>query len=391
VKFTYRHTLHACYLGYVTQAINNNLAPLLFIVFQNQFGLSTEMLGRLILLNFTTQIVADLVAVRYVDRIGYRRSALIAHLLSALGLISLGILPFLLPSPYVGLCLATIIYGWGGGFIEVLISPIVESLPGDAKASAMSLLHSFYCWGQMLVVIVTTVLVRLLGANHWYILPFLWALIPATNFFRFTKVPLRVLVPEEQQMPIRELFRSPSFLIALLLMLSAGASELTMSQWSSYFAEQGLQVPKMIGDLIGPGLFALFMGTGRTIYGVWGERIDLRKALLFTSALCVLCYLLTVFAPHPLLSLAGCSLTGSSVSLMWPGTFSLSARAFPFGGTAIFGDLGGSLGPWSAGLVADLTERGLHAGLLTASVFPLALLIGVQLFSPKKVTEESKA
>ena len=372
MKFTYRHTLHACYLGYVTQAINNNLAPLLFIVFQNQFGLSTEMLGRLILLNFTTQIVADLVAVRYVDRIGYRRSALIAHLLSALGLISLGILPFLLPSPYVGLCLATIIYGWGGGFIEVLISPIVESLPGDAKASAMSLLHSFYCWGQMLVVIVTTVLVRLLGANHWYILPFLWALIPATNFFRFTKVPLRVLVPEEQQMPIRELFRSPSFLIALLLMLSAGAS-------------------------CGPGLFALFMGIGRTIYGVWGERIDLRKAFLFTSALCVLCYLLTVFAPHPLLSLAGCSLTGFSVSLMWPGTFSLSARAFPFGGTAMFGilaifvDLCGSLGPWSAGLVADLTERGLHAGLLTASVFPLALLIGVQLFSPKKVTEESKA
>ena len=279
----------------------------------------------------------------------------------------------------------------------MLISPIVESLPGDAKASAMSLLHSFYCWGQMLVVIVTTVLVRLLGANHWYILPFLWALIPATNFFRFTKVPLRVLVPEEQQMPIRELFRSPSFLIALLLMLSAGASELTMSQWSSYFAEQGLQVPKMIGDLIGPGLFALFMGIGRTIYGVWGERIDLRKALLFTSALCVLCYLLTVFAPHPLLSLAGCSLTGFSVSLMWPGTFSLSARAFPFGGTAmfgilaIFGDLGGSLGPWSAGLVADLTERGLHAGLLTASVFPLALLIGVQLFSPKKGHERKQS
>ncbi|HEY5466174.1 MAG TPA: MFS transporter, partial [Clostridia bacterium] len=374
---------------------------LLFIVFQEDFGISFEMIGRLILINFSVQIAADFFAVKYVDRIGYRAAAVAAHIFSAAGLIALGVLPRLLPTPYVGIVIAVVVYAIGGGLIEVLISPIVESLPGEAKASAMSLLHSFYCWGQMGVVLVTTAFIKILGADIWFLLPILWSLVPIFNLFRFLKVPLMPAIPDEHKTPVRQLLNSRVFLTAMLLMVCAGAAELTMSQWSSLFAEKGLHVPKFVGDLLGPCLFAVLMGTGRTLYGVWGHKINLKKALLASGILCVACYAVTVFVQIPIVSLLGCALCGLSVSLMWPGTFSLSAASHPMGGTAmfgilaIFGDIGGAVGPWLVGLFSDLSQKsarlvalgssyglsaeqvGLKTGLLIAMVFPVALVVGI--------------
>ncbi|MHC1748154.1 MAG: sugar MFS transporter [Cellulosilyticaceae bacterium] len=402
MKYTYKHTMKACYLGYITQAIINNLAPLLFIIFQDAFSISFEMIGRLILINFGTQIIADIMAVKFVDKIGYRISAVLAHVLCAVGLIALGILPNVLQNPYLGLVIAVMIYALGGGLIEVLVSPIVEALPGDAKESAMSLLHSFYCWGQVGVVLITTLVIKIVGTQIWPLLPIMWSLIPIYNLFKFMKVPLVPLVHEEDKLPLKALLSTNVFWIALLLMMCAGASELTMSQWSSLFAEKGLQVPKMIGDLLGPCLFAVLMGIGRTIYGLWGDRIELTKALSFSGILCVACYGITIFSKNPFISLLGCAVCGLSVSLMWPGTFSLTAKAFPRGGTmmfgvmAIFGDIGAAIGPWSAGVVSDLAQKsqallkaspniapeqlGLKIGLLVAIIFPLLMVIGTLSF-----------
>ncbi len=406
-KYTFKHTLRACFTGFITQAVVNNLAPLLFIVFQDKYNISFEMVGRLILINFGTQIAADYVAARYADKIGYRRAAVLAHIFCAIGLIGLGVLPAIMPNPYTGLMIAAVIYAAGGGFIEVLISPIVESLPGDEKASAMSLVHSFYCWGQMAVVLFTTLLLKALGEDIWFLLPVMWSIIPIYNLFQFLKVPLMPTVPEEEKTPVRELFKTRTFLLALILMMCAGSSELTMSQWSSLFAEKGLQVPKILGDLLGPFLFALFMGIGRTLYANLGHKINLRSALVVSGALCVVCYAVTIFVQLPIISLLGCAVCGLSVSLMWPGTLSLTAGAWPKGGTAmfgllaIFGDLGAAVGPWLSGLISDLTlkapklvdigrvyglnpdQLGMKAGLLSAMIFPIMLIVGLSMLRKK--------
>lgn len=399
----FKSTVFACYRGYITQGIVNNLSPLFFVLFQNKFGISYSLISALILCNFVTQVITDMLSVKYVDRIGYRKSAVIAHALAFLGLVMQGTLPNVLPAPYVGLVLATIVNGVGGGLIEVIISPIVDSCPGDAKASAMSLLHSFYCWGQVGVVLITTLLLRLIGEDLWFIIPIFWSLLPLYNLFRFLKVPLMPTVPEEEKTPLKTLFTSKIFLVALLLMLCAGASELAMSQWSSLFAERALGVTKVIGDLLGPCLFAVFMGIGRTIYGVWGEKIHLTGAMVFCAALCILCYLGTALFENPWLSLLSCALCGFSVSLMWPGTFSLTSAAYPKGGTAMFGilavlgDVGCSVGPALMGAVSgavsgnaniaasfpNLTadQLGLKSGMLFSAVFPAFILIGVLLLT----------
>lgn len=394
MRYTYKHTLRACYLGYITQAIVNNLAPLLFIIFQNQYHISFEMIGRLILINFGTQIVADILSVKYVDRIGYRKAAVMAHIFCSIGLMSLGVLPLIMPVPYMGLVIAVMIYAIGGGIIEVLVSPIVEFLPGDEKASAMSLLHSFYCWGQVGVVLLTTLLLKVIGSSYWFVLPILWAFIPLYNIKNFLKVPIIEPHEDAPTMSIDELLSTRGFVIALLLMLCAGASEITMSQWSSLFAEKGLQVPKVVGDLLGPCFFAVLMGIGRSIYGIWGHKINLNRALMASGILCVICYAVTIFVQNPFISLLGCAVTGLSVSLMWPGTFSLTSATYPMGGTAmfgmlaIFGDIGAAVGPWIAGVVSDAVGLGLKAGLLVAIVFPIMLVIGVMLL--KKLNIQSK-
>ncbi len=411
---TFTATRRACYTGYVTQAIVNNLAPLLFIVFQTRYTVPLEMLGRLVLLNFLTQLVTDIVAVKYVDRFGYRRPLVLAHMLAALGLIMLSLAPTLtpavFPNVYSGLCAAIVIYAIGGGLLEVLVSPVVEALPSPAehKAAAMSLLHSFYCWGQVSVVAGSTLLLAVIGQSSWQLLPLVWALVPLINLTAFLKVPLPPIVAEEHRTPLRRLFSAPAFAAALVLMLCAGAAELTMSQWSSLFVEEGLGVSKIWGDLAGPCLFAVLMGIGRMIYGVFGTRIPIVPALIGCGALGTVCYLLTVFSASPVISLIGCVICGLSVSLLWPGTFSLTAARFPFGGTAMFGvlavmgDAGAALGPWVAGAVAQGAQTataagsgmlgaiaaylpddggsGLRVGLLIGTAFPVVVAITTVIF-----------
>ena len=393
----YKRTKYAAYTATITQAVVCAIAPLLFIIFQSEFGLTDEQTGRLILINFGTQIVADIIATKYADRIGYRPSILAAHVLCALGLVSMSIFPLIFPSPYIGLCISAVLYAAGGGFIEVLNSPIVEAMPGDEKASAMSLLHSFFCWGTAFAILITTSVLKIFGNGVWYCLPVCWAIVPIIGLVLFSKAPISSPAPEGQGMAISDLLKQSPFWIAMLMMMCAGSSELTMSQWASLFAEKGLQVNKFWGDLLGPFLFAITMGTGRALYGHYGSRIDIKKALTALSAMCVVCYTLAVFG-NPVFSLIGCALCGFSVSLMWPGTLSATAAIYPLGGTAmfgilaIFGDIGASVGPWLAGAVSDLMQAniglmekmqaataldpsqiGLKAGLLVGLIFPFAL------------------
>lgn len=379
----------------ISQAIVNNLAPLLFIIFKENFGVSDEQLGRLILFNFGTQIVADIVSTRFVDRIGFRVSTVLAQSFCTLGLVLMGVLPQVMANTYPGLCVAAIFYAFGGGIIEVVVSPIIESLPGDEKTRAMSLAHSFYCWGQMAVVAITTLSLWAFGKRIWTLLPFCWALIPFLTLFAFLKVPLMPTVPEEKRTKLGVLLKNRAFGIGMIMMICSGSSELSMSQWASLFVEESLGVSKVLGDLLGPCMFAFTMALGRVYFGIRGEKIDLEKTLMLSSALCVVCYVCAVFVPA--LTLLGCALCGLSVAIMWPGTISNGARRFPLAGTAMFGvyaicgDIGCSSGPWLAGFVSDLMQKsqrlidfgqargiapdalGLKAGLLAASVFPLIL------------------
>ena len=381
-RWNYNHTLYASYLGYVCQAIVNNLAPLLFLTLQRTYGISLGQITLLVTFNFGVQLLVDLASTLFVDRLGYRRCAVIAHVCCALGLAGLAVLPELLPHPYVGLLAAVCLYAVGGGLIEVLISPIVEACPTEKKDAAMSLLYSFYCWGCVLVIALSTAFLALLGSDSWRMLPLLWALVPAANAMLFSRVPVNSLTPEGGGMSVRELLRSSGFWLLALLMVCAGASELSMSQWASAFAEKGLGISKTLGDLAGPCFFAVLMGLARVLYAAFSDRISLLGFMRGSCVLCVASYLLAVFAPHPALALLGCGLCGLSVGILWPGVFSIAAGRMPAGGTALFallalgGDLGCSSGPTLVGFVSERAGGVLQAGLLAAILFPLVLLAG---------------
>ena len=399
-SLTYVATRRSAHAGYVVQAVVNNLAPLLFVVFHTSLDVPVAQLGVLASLNFGVQLLTDLVAVRVVDRVGYRRPLVLAHALAALGLVLLAVLPLVLGSPFVGLCLAVVVYGVGGGLLEVLVSPVVEHLPSpsETKATGMALAHSFYCWGQLAVVVVTTALLALLGTDLWPVLPVLWAVVPLVNLAFLLRVPMPPTVPDEHRTPLRSLFGTPLFLAALVLMATGGAAELTMAQWSSFFAEQGTGVPKEVGDLLGPGLFALLMGLGRAAYGLWGHGVPLRPLLAASGAAAAVCYVVAATASVPAVSLVACALCGLAVALLWPGTFSLTAARFPLGGAAMFavlalaGDAGGTFGPLGAGLLADLaggplaglatalppdTGTGLRVGMLLSALVPAVFAVTV--------------
>lgn len=406
-KFTYKNTIIACYIGYITQAIGLNFTPILFTIFQEKFSLSFSELGSLIVMNFVTQIFTDIVSAKYVDRIGFRRAAVPSHILCALGLIFMFVLPSVLPDAYIALAIATIVYAIGGGMIEVVVSPIVDSLPSDDSSGAMSLLHSFYCWGQLGVVLLTTLALKIFGNDIWGVLALLWAVVPIVNVFNFLKVPLPETKPETKT-PIRRLISNRFFLLAMLLMVAAGAAEQVIAQWSSLFAQTGLKVDKVVGDILGPSLFAVFMIIGRTYYGVKSDKLDLRKTLILSSILCVVCYLITSLSPSPIISLAGCALTGLSVSLMWPGMLSFASENFPNGGAAmfgvlaIFGDLGCSVGPMLTGIISDTAQKvpsvigyasslgleieqlTLKAGILSGIIFPVVMIVALMLFKDNK-------
>lgn len=390
MKSKYQKTLIACYLGFITQAITANFAPLLFLTFHRTYQIS---LGRIAFIStafFFTQLLVDLFCAKYVDRIGYRRSVIASEVFSAAGLIGLAFLPSLLPDSYVGILISVIIYAMGSGLIEVLVSPIVEACPFDNKDSVMSLLHSFYCWGSVGVILLSTIFFAIFGIENWRILACIWALIPLYNTFNFISCPIESLTEEGEGLSIRQLCHIPIFWIALILMVCAGASEISMAQWASAYVESALGISKSIGDIIGPCLFAVMMGMSRSFYGKYGENIDLMKFMIGSGALCLVCYLLSALAPLPFLNLVGCAVCGFSVGIMWPGTISIASKKIPLGGTAMFallamaGDLGGSVGPGIVGFVTQNANDNLKVGMLAGCVFPTVLVLSVLLLKRKR-------
>lgn len=384
MKDKYQNTMYACFVGYIVQAIVNNFVPLLFLTFESSYGIPLSQITMLITFNFGIQLLVDLLSAKFVDKIGYRVSIVMAHIFAALGLAGLVVLPDLLPNAFAGLLIAVVIYAIGGGLIEVLISPIMESCPSENKEKAMSLLHSFYCWGHVGVVLLSTLFFWFFGIADWKILALLWVIIPVCNGILFCKVPIAPLIEEgEIGMSLRELCKNRIFWILMLMMMCAGASEQAVSQWASTFAEQGLGVSKTIGDLAGPMSFAILMGSARAFYGKFGDRIDLDKFMQASSLLCIVSYLCISLSPLPLFSLIGCSLCGLSVGIMWPGTFSKASVALRNGGTAMFallalaGDVGCSGGPTLVGFVTGLASDDLKKGILAGILFPILLIVGI--------------
>lgn len=381
MKNNYNLTIFSCFVGYITQAIVNNFIPLLFVTMQSSYNIPLSQITLLVTINFGVQLLTDFLATYFVDRIGYRVSIVAAHVFSAAGLLLLPVLPNVM-DPFAGILTAVIIYAIGGGLLEVLVSPIMESCPTDNKESAMSLLHSFYCWGHVGVVLLSTVFFHVAGIESWPILSCIWAAIPIVNGILFTQAPIAPIIADgEKGMTFKELFRSNIFWLLMLMMVCSGASEQAVSQWASTFAEQGLGISKAAGDLAGPMAFAIFMGSARAFYGKFGEKMNLDRFMKGSLILCAGSYLLISLSPLPILSLVGCALCGLSVGILWPGTFSKAAVALRRGGTAMFallalaGDLGCSGGPSLVGMVANAVGGDLKTGILAAIIFPVVLLL----------------
>lgn len=390
MKYSYDCTMRACFTGYIVQAIVNNFVPLLFLTFQRTYHIPLQQITLLVTFNFGIQLLTDLLSVAFVDRMGYRASMVLAHILSALGLICLTVLPEWMGHPFAGILISVIVYAVGGGLLEVLVSPVVEACPSTHKEKAMSMLHSFYCWGHVGVVLFSSIFFKLAGIENWKLLAVLWAVIPILNALIFTRVPIAPVLSEgEEGMTIGTLFQNRTFWLLFVMMICAGASEQSVSQWASLFAEKGLGISKTAGDLAGPMAFAVLMGASRAFYGNYGEKINLDRFMAVSSVLCILSYLCLVFMPVPVLSLAGCALCGLSVGILWPGTFSRASKALPAGGTALFallalgGDIGCSGGPTLVGMVSGMCKGNLKAGILAALIFPVLLLIGAK-FETKK-------
>ncbi|MCI7418770.1 MAG: MFS transporter [Clostridium sp.] len=388
MKNNYKMTMYACFIGYIVQAVVNSFVPLLFVTFQTKYHIPLTQITLLITVNFVIQLVVDLLSAGFVDKIGYRASAIIAHACAGTGIFLLTILPELFSYPFYGILLAVMVYAIGGGLIEVLISPILEACPTDNKESAMSLLHSFYCWGCTGVVLLSTLFFAVFGTSHWKILALIWVLLPTANLLLFTKVPIYSLHEEgESGMSISELFRVKVFWLLMAMMLCAGASEQAVSQWASTFAEKGLHIQKTVGDLVGPMMFSVLMGLSRLIYGKYGEKFNLDRFMKGSCVLCVASYLCISLVPVPIVGLIGCAICGFSVGIMWPGTFSKASAAIKRGGTVLFamlalaGDLGCSGGPTLVGFVSSAFSGNLRLGILTAIVFPVLLLAGLCTFS----------
>ena len=386
----YNKTKIACYMGFITQAIAANFAPLLFLKFHTDYNIP---LGNIALIStcfFFSQLLVDLFCARFVDKIGYRVCVVTSEVCSAVGLICLAFLPELLPNPFTGIIISVIIYAIGSGLIEVLCSPIVEACPFDNKEATMSLLHSFYCWGSVGTILISTLFFAVFGIDSWRVLAMLLALVPAVNIYNFATCPIEYLVDDGEGMSIPALFKTPLFWIAIVLMVCSGASELSMSQWASAYAEAALGLSKTLGDLLGPCLFAVAMGISRVFYGKYGEKVNLSKFMVASGLLCVICYVLASLFTNPVVGLIGCILCGFSVGIMWPGTLSISSKKFPAGGTAMFallamaGDLGGSIGPGIVGNVTQMAGDNIRSGMTVGLIFPIVLVVGLVLFDKLK-------
>ncbi|MBR5246612.1 MAG: MFS transporter [Clostridia bacterium] len=401
-KRTFTGTKIACYSGYIVQGIINNIAPLLFVIFNDKFNITLSKLSLLITINFATQLFVDTISIKFVDKIGYKPLAVISQGVAFLGLACLGILPNIISNAYAGIVFSIILSAIGSGITEVIISPIVESIPGEKKTAEMSLLHSFYCWGQVIVVLLTTIIIKLLGNDLWYITPIIWSVIPLANTINFIGVPIKPNLTSEEKTPFFKMLFSKQFLLLIVIMICSGASEIGMSQWSSYFAEAGLKVSKITGDILGPCLFAILMGSGRMIFGFVGEKINLKTALTISAGLCALSYLGTCFIRSQIISLLTCAFTGITVSIMWPATLSLAARHFPKGGGSMYsvlalsGDTGCTLGPWFISFMTikmstnSVSGEALKTGLGFGAIFPIMMIVAISMLTVSNKSIDKK-
>ena len=386
----YKKTLIACYLGFITQAISANFVPLLFLTFRSNYGITLEKIAMIPLVFYLTQLLIDLAATKFADKIGYRACVIASQLLSAVGLVLMAILPDVFPVPFMRILISVVLYAIGSGLIEVLVSPIVEACPFENKDGTMSLLHSFYCWGAMGVVLGSTFFFAIFGVENWKILTFIWALVPLYNTFNFINCPIERLVEDGNCMGIRKLLKTPIFWLMIILMVCSGASEVSMAQWASAFTESAIGVSKTVGDLAGPCLFAMFMGISRVIYGKFSEKLDLVKVMLVCGIMCVGCYLLASLSTLPILALAGCAFCGLAVGIMWPGSISISSQTCPRGGTAMFaflalaGDLGAMVSPTMVGGISEMAGGNLKTGLLAGTVFPIVLVFTLAILKKRQ-------
>ncbi len=383
IQYNYKKTLTACYLGFVTQAISANFVPLLFVTFVNTYGISLKKLAMIPMVFYLTQLFVDLAATKFADKIGYRACVTASQVLSAAGLALMAFLPEMLSVPFAGIIISVVFYAIGSGLIEVLVSPIVEACPFENKDGVMSLLHSFYCWGAMAVILGSTVFFTLFGVDNWKILAIIWALIPLYNTFNFINCPIERLTQDGNQMGVRNLLKTPIFWLMIILMVCSGASEAAMAQWASAFTESALGVSKTVGDLAGPCMFAMFMGISRVLYGKFSEKLNLDKVMLICGIMCVSCYLTASLSSLPVFGLAGCALCGLAVGIMWPGSISISSQNCPKGGTAMFaflalaGDLGATVSPAMVGSVSNMARGNLKTGLFAATIFPVILVVSL--------------
>lgn len=388
IKNNFRHTIYACYVAYSTQALIVNFPPLLFLIFNEQFDIPLTQITWLITLNFLVQLTMDFLSSKFVDKIGYRTCMIAAHAFCATGLIGMAVLPTILP-PFTGLLISVVIYAMGGGVIEVLTSPIVEASPADNKAAAMSLLHSFYCWGMVAVIVLSTLFFTVFGKENWQILCCIWAILPLFNIFYFTQVPINTLTEEGEGMTPGQLAKSGLFWLFVILMISSGAAEQAMAQWASAFAESGLKVSKTVGDLAGPCLFSVMMGIVRLFYGKYSEKVDLLKFIIASAVLCIISFIITSISPWPIVSLIGCALCGISVGILWPGVLSVASASFKKGGTAMFallalsGDIGCSAGPSLVGAVMGAADVDLKKAIIAGVVYPIILITCAIIFKKK--------
>ncbi len=413
MRTDYKQTLTACYIGYIVQAIVNTLSPLLFVVYSDKLRISILEISILITYNFAIQIIMDLGSAFFINKLGYRRSVVLAHILCTAGLILMSALTAILPWKFISILIASTFMCAGGGLIEVIVSPIVEAIPGDAKASAMSILHSFYCWGQVAVVLLTTLYFAVFGIDRWIFLPAIWALVPFIGFIMFTSVPINELPGDKESQKFSSLAKQKGFFPMLIIMICAGASEVGIAQWASLFAERGLGVSKTLGDLIGPCAFAVFMGIGRVLFGKVASSIRLERWICASFGLCIAAYLIISLSSSPILSLFGFALSGLSVAILWPGTYSMGATFIPMGGTLMFalfalgGDTGCTLGPDTVGIISDTVAKygagifgniikgdiasvSLKTGILAAAIFPIIGFITSLIFALKTSKKENK-
>lgn len=401
---SYNGAMGACYLGYVVLAIIINLTPILFMPLQKIYHISFSQLGGLIFVNFCVQVVSDLAFGKPADRYGVRIFAILAQVCTILGLVIFAFAADLFADVFVGLVIGTVLFSIGGGLLELLLNPIAASIPINArKSAAMNLLHSFYSWGQIFVIIVTTLLVHFWGDYIWKWIALIWTIVPILTLILFSKVKLPPIVREGKvRTPLREIVKSKYFLLIILALVMGAASEHVMGEWSSTFLERAAKLPKIIGDVAGVCLFAAMMGIGRVIYYKTGGK-HLHQIITIGAILACASYIIIALSHEPLMALASCALCGLSVSIMWPGCIVLAHERFPDAGTTMYsllgasGDIGAAFAPWLVGIVTDVVavqhgaDIGLKAGMLVVAVFPAIMVVAMLLLNKHKNEKEKAA